>query len=42
MLLHVEGVLTPDQVDHCRQVLQGQTWVDGRVTAGEQSARAKH
>jgi PKHD-type hydroxylase len=41
MLLHVENVLTPDQVAHCRETLQGQTWVDGRVTAGEQSALAK-
>jgi PKHD-type hydroxylase len=41
MLLHVENVLTPDQVAQCRQRLQAQTWVDGRVTAGEQSALAK-
>jgi len=41
MLLHIEGVLTPDQVARCRQTLQGQAWVDGRVTAGEQSALAK-
>ncbi len=42
MLLHVEGVLTPDQVAHCRDVLAAQDWVDGRVTAGEQSAWTKH
>lgn len=41
MLLHVEGVLSPDQVARCRETLQAQDWVDGRVTAGEQSARAK-
>lgn len=41
MLLHIEGVLSPDQVARCRQTLQAQDWVDGRVTAGEQSARAK-
>jgi PKHD-type hydroxylase len=41
MLLHVPGVLTKDQVARCRQTLQGQTWVDGRATAGEQSALAK-
>jgi PKHD-type hydroxylase len=41
MLLHVEGVLTPDQVADFRKTLQAQNWVDGRVTAGEQSARAK-
>jgi PKHD-type hydroxylase len=42
MLLHVEGVLTPDQVDHCRTRLAASEWVDGRVTAGEQSALAKN
>jgi len=42
MLIHLEQVLTAEQVAHCRQVLQAQAWVDGRVTAGEQSARAKH
>jgi PKHD-type hydroxylase len=41
MLLHVEHVLSPEQVAHCRRTLQAQTWVDGRVTAGEQSALAK-
>ena len=41
MLLPIEGVLTPDQVVRCRETLTGQTWVDGRVTAGEQSALAK-
>src|SRR5689334_11336886 len=41
MLLQVPGVLTPDQVAHARQRLQEAEWVDGRVTAGPQSARAK-
>lgn len=41
MLLHIEGVLTPDQVAHACETLAGQVWVDGRVTAGEQSALAK-
>ena len=41
MLLHVENVLTPDQVARCRETLGSQAWVDGRVTAGEQSALAK-
>lgn len=42
MIVHVEGVLTPDQVAECRTRLAAATWVDGRVTAGQQSARAKH
>jgi PKHD-type hydroxylase len=41
MLLHVPGVLTPDQVRQARQRLEEATWVDGRATAGPQSARAK-
>jgi PKHD-type hydroxylase len=42
MLVHVEQVLSPDQVALCRERLAGEAWVDGRVTAGEQSARAKN
>ena len=42
MLVKVEGVLTNEEVAHCRSVLEGTQWVDGRVTAGAQSALAKH
>lgn len=42
MLLRVEQVLTREEVAHCRERLAAADWVDGRVTAGEQSARAKH
>ena len=42
MLLRVPGVLTPEQVAHAGAVLQRAEWVDGRVTAGHQSARVKH
>ena len=41
MLLHVEGVLSPEQIARCRETLAAQAWVDGKVTAGEQSAQAK-
>lgn len=41
MLLHIPDVLTAEQVAHCRQKLAQSEWVDGRVTAGHQSARAK-
>ena len=41
MLLHIPDVLTREQVAHARQLLDGAEWVDGRVTAGHQSARAK-
>ena len=42
MLIHIPGVLTPEEVAHCRKVLAGTEWVDGRVTAGVQSAIAKN
>lgn len=41
MLLQIPDVLTSEQVAECRQVLEEAEWVDGRVTAGHQSARAK-
>lgn len=42
MLVKVEAVLTKEEVAHCRSVLEGTMWVDGKVTAGAQSALAKH
>jgi PKHD-type hydroxylase len=42
MLLHVPGVLPPEQVAHARRLLDSADWVDGRATAGHQSSRAKH
>jgi PKHD-type hydroxylase len=41
MLLHIPNVLTPEQVTHARAALESAAWVDGRVTAGPQSSRAK-
>ena len=41
MLFHVPGVLTSEQVAHARHRLDDAEWVDGRLTAGPQSARAK-
>ena len=42
MLLPVAEVLTSQQVAESLRVLEQADWVDGRVTAGHQSARAKH
>jgi PKHD-type hydroxylase len=42
MLTHIPGLLTPEQVAHCRARLADAEWVDGRITAGAQSALAKH
>jgi PKHD-type hydroxylase len=41
MLLHIPDILTTEHVSHCRQKLEQADWVDGRVTAGHQSALAK-
>src|SRR5580658_9963121 len=41
MLLPIPDVLTPGQVASARRILDEAEWVDGRVTAGRQSARTK-
>jgi PKHD-type hydroxylase len=41
MLLPVPDVLSTAQVAEARRLLDGAEWVDGRVTAGHQSVRAK-
>ena len=41
MLLPIPDVLTREELDRARQLLTQADWVDGRVTAGHQSARAK-
>ena len=42
MMLHVPQVLTPAEVAHAKGLLTRATWVDGKVTAGHQSAKVKH
>jgi PKHD-type hydroxylase len=41
MLLHIPEVLTLEQVADARAKLDAANWVDGRITAGHQSARVK-
>jgi PKHD-type hydroxylase len=41
MLLQIPDVISPAQVAECRAALATAEWVDGRVTAGIQSARSK-
>jgi PKHD-type hydroxylase len=41
MLVAIPDVLTAEQVTRARQLLNEADWVDGRITAGHQSARAK-
>jgi PKHD-type hydroxylase len=42
VLLCIPEVLTKEQVAHCRQTIDKAEWVDGRVTAGAQSASVKN
>jgi len=42
MLLHVQGVLTPQEVAQANGILAKAPWEDGRLTAGSQSAQAKN
>jgi PKHD-type hydroxylase len=41
MLLTIPDVLTADQIKQAREILDRAEWVDGKVTAGHQSAKAK-
>jgi PKHD-type hydroxylase len=42
MLIRVPGLLSAEQVVHCRRRLAEAEWLDGRVTAGPLAARAKN
>jgi PKHD-type hydroxylase len=42
MLITIPDVLTSDQLAEARNLLREAEWVDGRVTAGHQSATAKN
>lgn len=41
MLVKIPDVLTPDQVAQARAAFDAADWIDGKVTAGHQSAMAK-
>ena len=41
MMLHIPAVLTKPQVQEIRRRLTQADWIDGRATAGEQSAQVK-
>ena len=41
MLLQIPDVLSADQVVEARRILDAAEWVDGRITAGHQSAQTK-
>jgi len=41
MMVHIPQVLAPEQVARCRTVIEATEWIDGRATAGPQSAEVK-
>jgi PKHD-type hydroxylase len=41
MIIQIPEILSPAQVQEARRLLEAADWVDGRITAGHQSARAK-
>lgn len=41
MLIRIPNVLSQDEVGRARELLEKAAWVDGKVTAGEQAAKAK-
>ena len=42
MLLHIPQLFTREEVLNIRQALEATEWIDGKATAGYQSAKAKH
>ena len=42
MMLQIPDVLTPDEVAHCRAILDAADWIDGNATSGFQAAMAKN
>lgn len=42
MLLHIPGLFSHDEVVRIRAALEQADWADGKITAGFQSAKAKH
>jgi PKHD-type hydroxylase len=41
MIVRVSNVLNAEQVARCREVMNRANWIDGRITAGHQSAAVK-
>ncbi len=42
MLLHIPGLFGKEEVQRIREALEQADWADGKITAGYQSAKAKH
>lgn len=41
MLVEIPHLLTPEEVAHCRRALEASPWIEGRLTSGQQAAKAK-
>lgn len=42
MIIQIPNLLTLDQVNHCRNILQHANWIDGKITTGHQSTHLKN
>ena len=42
MILQIPGVLNAEQAAECRRKIEQAQWIDGKITAGHQSSRAKN
>lgn len=42
MIVHIPNLLEPAELTKCRALIARASWVDGRVTAGHQSAQVKN
>src|SRR5262249_13287388 len=42
MIVHIPNVISQEQVTHCREVMHGASWFDGRVASGYQSKVVKN
>jgi PKHD-type hydroxylase len=41
MLVHIPQVLTSDELQQVRAIIEAEAWIDGKATAGDQAAKAK-
>jgi len=41
MIVQIPHILTPEEVTHCRHILEKSPWIDGAANAGEQAKKVK-
>lgn len=42
MILHIPNILSNEQLNECRKLLQEADWIDGKLTAGSQAVNVKN